>query len=396
MTAISIIRSSLPRPRPACCSWSPWSAASAQQPGRPDPERAFSFGDTDLDGKLSLDEFRELLTNGPRQKNAAKKAMAPEVQDGLFRRLDANRDGSLTVQEFRRLNELRAGGGGRAGPRQESSWPTREKSRPARARPPWPSEKPPRISSSTPARSRAPAHTRADQVLRDQNPAGAHDIVRQVPLENAQRSSRAACSSTAARACERGRHRARCRARQARREPADHGDPLHRRLASDAPQDRLPKDVVADFETWVKMGAPDPRDGNENAGAGAESKTASVAKGSQFWSFQPPKLVKPPAVNDAAWPRTDIDRFLLAALEAKGSSPSPTPIGHVLISRVSFDLVGLPPSPGGSRGVPGRSRHPTRSRKSSSGCSRRPGSASAGAGTGSTWRGLPNPAARPT
>ena len=52
-----------------------------QQPRRPDPERAFSFGDSDLDGKLSLEEFRELLTNGPRLKNATKKAM-PEAAPG--------------------------------------------------------------------------------------------------------------------------------------------------------------------------------------------------------------------------------------------------------------------------------------------------------------------------
>ncbi len=50
--------------------------ASGQQPGRLDPERAFALGDSNLDGKLSLEEFRELIMNGARRKNAAKKVRA--------------------------------------------------------------------------------------------------------------------------------------------------------------------------------------------------------------------------------------------------------------------------------------------------------------------------------
>src|SRR5262249_39430370 len=76
----------------------------------------FSFGDTDLDGKLSRDVFRELVTNGARLKKSTKKAIPPEIQDGLFRRLDADHDGSLSFQEYRRLNELRAGAGFGRGP----------------------------------------------------------------------------------------------------------------------------------------------------------------------------------------------------------------------------------------------------------------------------------------
>src|SRR5947209_7490740 len=78
-------------------------AARGQQPGAPDPERVFSLGDTDLDGKLSPDEFRELLRNGPRLKNApAKKAFFPNL-DALYQRLDVDRDGSLTLAEYRQL-----------------------------------------------------------------------------------------------------------------------------------------------------------------------------------------------------------------------------------------------------------------------------------------------------
>jgi hypothetical protein len=43
-----------------------------------------------------------------------------------------------------------------------------------------------------------------------------------------------------------------------------------------------------------------------------------AAKSRDFWSFQPPRKVAPPAVQNAAWPLNDVDRFILAAQEQKG------------------------------------------------------------------------------
>ena len=54
---------------------------------------------------------------------------------------------------------------------------------------------------------------------------------------------------------------------------------------------------------------------------------------------------RPPAVRDAAWPRDDIDRFILAELEAKGLKPVGDADTATLIRRVTFDLTGLPPTP---------------------------------------------------
>jgi cytochrome c553 len=107
------------------------------------------------------------------------------------------------------------------------------------------------------------------------------------------------------------------------------------------PKNKLSDEAIADLERWVAMGAPDPRDG----------KTPAVAKGIDiearrtFWAFQPPRATAPPAVNDEAWPRSDIDRFLLARLEAKGIKPVADADRYTLIRRVYFDLIGLPPTP---------------------------------------------------
>ncbi len=117
------------------------------------------------------------------------------------------------------------------------------------------------------------------------------------------------------------------------------------------PDGALQAAVVADFEDWVKMGAPDPRGATAKP---AKKVSADLETARQFWSFQPPKKVQPPAVKDAAWPKTDIDRFLLAALEAKGLKPVAEADRHTLIRRVSFDLIGLAANPGASRGVCGR------------------------------------------
>ena len=108
------------------------------------------------------------------------------------------------------------------------------------------------------------------------------------------------------------------------------------------PKAKLPDAVIADFEAWVKMGAPDPRTGP--AGVAARP-SVDLAKGREFWSFRPPKKSAPPAVKRADWPRGDIDRFLLAALEARGLAPVADADRPRLLRRVTFDLIGLPPTP---------------------------------------------------
>ncbi|MEQ2007192.1 MAG: DUF1549 and DUF1553 domain-containing protein [Limisphaerales bacterium] len=80
-------------------------------------------------------------------------------------------------------------------------------------------------------------------------------------------------------------------------------------------------------------------------GAAGFAATPSLEVGRKHWAFQPLRAGQLPAVKDAAWARNDVDRFILAALEAKGLKPSPAADPRTLIRRVTFDLTGLPPTP---------------------------------------------------
>ncbi len=65
----------------------------------------------------------------------------------------------------------------------------------------------------------------------------------------------------------------------------------------------------------------------------------------QHWAFTPPKRSAAPEVKQADWVRNDVDRFVLAKIEAAGLAPSPEADRATLIRRLHADLVGLPPTP---------------------------------------------------
>jgi mono/diheme cytochrome c family protein len=107
------------------------------------------------------------------------------------------------------------------------------------------------------------------------------------------------------------------------------------------PDDTLRPDEVAGLVEWVRQGAQWP----------AESVKSSIRTGPilsedrQFWSFRPLAHAAPPDVRDRSWPRTPVDRFILARLERESLRPAAAADRRTLIRRVTFDLTGLPPSP---------------------------------------------------
>ena len=109
---------------------------------------------------------------------------------------------------------------------------------------------------------------------------------------------------------------------------------------------KLPDRVVQDFEEWILMGAPDPRDAPlEGHHASEEPKSKSVEEARKFWSFKPLEKPDVPEIGDAEWPVSGIDRFVLHKLEGKGLEPARPAERATLLRRVYFDLTGLPPSP---------------------------------------------------
>ena len=72
---------------------------------------------------------------------------------------------------------------------------------------------------------------------------------------------------------------------------------------------------------------------------------ATALPAETFWSFQALQAVPVPRVIDSNWPRSRIDRFVLARLEKEGLVPVPGASKRTLIRRVTFDLLGLPPAP---------------------------------------------------
>ena len=107
--------------------------------------------------------------------------------------------------------------------------------------------------------------------------------------------------------------------------------------------DPLTRDETRTLRAWIRQGADWP----ETAVGASNGRKAMVvtAEDRQHWSYRRLTHVDPPDVRDAGWCRTPIDRFVLAALEARGIRPNVRADRRTLIRRVYFDLLGLPPSP---------------------------------------------------
>jgi hypothetical protein len=109
------------------------------------------------------------------------------------------------------------------------------------------------------------------------------------------------------------------------------------------PKKELTEQQIADLTQWIKDGAawPKPRVPSSLGKGNADYEKHRK----EHWAWQPLREVKTPSVKHATWARDDIDRFILATLEAKGLKPVADADPLTLIRRLTFDLTGLPPSP---------------------------------------------------
>jgi hypothetical protein len=109
------------------------------------------------------------------------------------------------------------------------------------------------------------------------------------------------------------------------------------------PKGKLPAEEIAILEKWVAMGAPDPRQGTSPPIV--SSSGIDFAQAREFWSFQLPEPHGAPAVQNTAWPRDAIDNFVLAKLEELQLAPAADADNATWLRRVTYDLIGLPPTP---------------------------------------------------
>jgi hypothetical protein len=110
---------------------------------------------------------------------------------------------------------------------------------------------------------------------------------------------------------------------------------------------QLEPQIIADFERWIEMGAPDPRDAPPSSAELAQSTSWDSVRERRmrWWSFQPVLRPEIPPVRNPAWSDHPIDHFILSAQEERGLSPSPRVQNMVLLRRATFALTGLPPTP---------------------------------------------------
>lgn len=112
------------------------------------------------------------------------------------------------------------------------------------------------------------------------------------------------------------------------------------------PKSKLPDAEIALLAEWVRQGAVWPAS-KESAPGTTKGKPAGEITDDDrnFWAFVPVKPVSIPAVADAAWAQSELDRFILQRLADSGLKPAPAADKRTLIRRVTFDLHGVPPTP---------------------------------------------------
>jgi len=279
----------------------------------PDLAKAFKAGDTNKDGKLSADEFAALMSKNAKLKDN------PDAVKALFQRLDTNGDKMLTLAEFQQLRQIIEQGKNKKQP------------------------DPPPAQEET---GKGGGFT--DKPTQDQL-AFFEKKIRPVLVDHCYK-----CHSAEAEKIKGGLT---LDTREGTRRGGETGpiivpgSPARSKLVlamrhtnpdtAMPPKGKLADNILADFEAWVKMGAPDPRDGH--TASTPKKYVIDLEKGRKFWSFQP--IARPAIPKTKASAATPIDAFILTKLEEKGLKQSPLADKRTLLRRVYLDLTGLPPSP---------------------------------------------------
>ncbi len=310
------------------------SALAADAPVQIDADKVFAYFDADHNGKLDKAEFEKLAAASPKLKDNL------NLAHQLFAQFDTDKDATLSQAEFKAWMTLRNNQAAQQNQPAANPPAANQPGNPPRG----PLGRPPMVRPA--AGNPAVANDDAKQPSSDEV-AFFEKKIRPVLVQNCYE-----CHSAQAKKLK-GNFLLDTRA--GIRRGGDNGPgvvpgDLDKSLVIAAirwkdentqmpPKKKLADDVIADFEKWVKMGAPDPR-----GGASIAKSDIDINKGKQFWAFQQPKDSPAPAVKDASWPKSDVDRYLLSAMEAKQIKPVADADRATLLRRISFDLTGLPPT----------------------------------------------------
>jgi hypothetical protein len=118
-------------------------------------------------------------------------------------------------------------------------------------------------------------------------------------------------------------------------------DALHYRGLEMPPTGKLPDKIVLHFERWVAAGAIWP----ENIPPLRKTEGNITEADREWWAFQPVQKVEPQRHKEDTWSASIIDRFVWNELASNGMRPAPRADKAILIRRLYFTLIGLPPSP---------------------------------------------------
>ena len=106
------------------------------------------------------------------------------------------------------------------------------------------------------------------------------------------------------------------------------------------PKGKLADAVIADFETWIKAGAADPR----TEGTAAKRIEIDIEAGRKHWAYRLPQFRPSPSLERPSQALTPYDAFLAAEWETRGLEPARAATMTALLRRLSYDLTGLPPA----------------------------------------------------
>ncbi len=111
------------------------------------------------------------------------------------------------------------------------------------------------------------------------------------------------------------------------------------------PDEALSDSQIADLVAWIDAGATWPAATPTRASAAPANGSLFTEEETSYWAFQPVRDPAPPVIKEVDWVQSDLDQFILAKLKSQGLAPAAPADKRTLLRRVTFDLIGLPPTP---------------------------------------------------